>query len=180
MEGWSCSFPLKVDSRCTTRYTQHKIILFIATIFTICRVSSIKKIIKEDARARAYQIMAGIMHALLNCNAIFTADFFLRSAPFRRRASSRSRFAIEPDFLRLSSLRKFREFPYERCDNQPGRCQVIISVMPTMAQNFRGIFISNSPSSFSFFMQFVSWDELFCTERDICFFKRKQFTRPRV
>lgn len=30
----------------------YKIILFIAAIFTICSVSSIKKIIKKDARAQ--------------------------------------------------------------------------------------------------------------------------------
>lgn len=39
--------------RRVTLRAPYKIILFIAAIFTICSVSSIKKIIKEDARARA-------------------------------------------------------------------------------------------------------------------------------
>lgn len=75
----------------------YKIILFIAAIFTICSVSSIKKIIKEDARERKDNGRHYARIAQLQRH--FYGRLFFYDLPLLERArtsATGSRLAIEP------------------------------------------------------------------------------------
>jgi len=70
------------------RYAPHKIIPFITTIFTICSVSNIKTIIKEDALARTRRDNGRHYARIAQLQRHFYGRLFLRPLPLSERASA--------------------------------------------------------------------------------------------